>query len=104
MSKKNDTVRYSAKALKAMKSKSDWAAVEATTNAKIERQAKADSGTLPKGWEKSVSLGIPGPKRGVYLRLDPDVIDWFKTHGAGYQTRINSVLRAFVHAKQMEVR
>jgi uncharacterized protein (DUF4415 family) len=32
--------------------------------------------------------------------LDPDVLDWFKAQGAGYQTHINAVLRAFVHARQ----
>ena len=39
----------------------------------------------------TVVLGIPGPKRGVYLRLYPDVLDWFKESGKGYQTRINKV-------------
>jgi uncharacterized protein (DUF4415 family) len=34
----------------------------------------------------------------AHFRLDPDVLDWFKAQGAGYQTRINAVLRAFVHA------
>jgi hypothetical protein len=28
---------------------------------------------LPEGWEDTAVLGIPGPKRGVYLRLDPDM-------------------------------
>ena len=31
----------------------------------------------------------------VSLRLDQDVLEWFKAQGPGYQTRINSVLRAF---------
>lgn len=31
----------------------------------------------------------------VSLRLDQDVLDWFKAQGAGYQTRINAVLKAF---------
>lgn len=43
---------------------------------------------------------MPGPKRGLYLRLDPDVLEWFKAHDRGYQTRINAVLRAFVHARK----
>jgi uncharacterized protein (DUF4415 family) len=43
---------------------------------------------------------MPGPKQGVYLRLDPDVLGWFRAGGAGYQTRINAVLRAFVQARQ----
>jgi len=34
-------------------------------------------------------------KASVSLRLDRDVLEWFKAHGPGYQTRINNVLRAF---------
>jgi uncharacterized protein (DUF4415 family) len=34
-------------------------------------------------------------KASISLRVDQDVLDWFKTQGSGYQTRINSVLRAF---------
>ena len=35
------------------------------------------------------------PKAAISLRLDADVLDWFKAQGPGYQTRINAVLRAF---------
>ena len=35
------------------------------------------------------------PKELISLRVDQDVIEWFKAQGPGYQTRINSVLRAF---------
>lgn len=35
------------------------------------------------------------PKAAISLRLDADVLEWFKAQGPGYQTRINSVLRAF---------
>jgi uncharacterized protein (DUF4415 family) len=38
------------------------------------------------------------PKAAVALRLDADVLSWFKAQGAGYQTRINAVLRAFKDA------
>jgi uncharacterized protein (DUF4415 family) len=38
------------------------------------------------------------PKQSVSLRLDADVLDWFKSRGTGYQTRINAVLRAFTQA------
>lgn len=34
-------------------------------------------------------------KISISLRLDRDVLDWFRTRGPGYQTRINAVLRAF---------
>lgn len=35
------------------------------------------------------------PKASISLRVDNDVLEWFKAQGPGYQTRINSVLRAF---------
>ena len=35
------------------------------------------------------------PKASVSLRVDADVLEWFKAFGPGYQTRINSILRAY---------
>ena len=35
------------------------------------------------------------PKKSVSLRVDADVLSWFKAQGPGYQTRMNAVLRAF---------
>jgi uncharacterized protein (DUF4415 family) len=37
----------------------------------------------------------PEHKAAISLRVDQDVLDWFKSRGRGYQTRINAVLRAF---------
>jgi uncharacterized protein (DUF4415 family) len=36
----------------------------------------------------------------VRLRLDPDLVAWFKRQGRGYQARINAALRAFVEAHE----
>ena len=38
------------------------------------------------------------PKASISLRIDADVLDWFKSQGVGYQTRMNAVLRAFKEA------
>ncbi len=38
------------------------------------------------------------PKASVSLRVDADVLAWFKAQGRGYQTRMNAVLRAFKDA------
>ena len=38
------------------------------------------------------------PKTSISLRVDADVLEWFKGQGPGYQTRINTVLRAFKDA------
>lgn len=43
-------------------------------------------------------LKVVPPKQSVSLRVDADVLDWFKASGAGYQSRINAVLRAFKEA------
>jgi uncharacterized protein (DUF4415 family) len=40
-------------------------------------------------------LKLAPPKASVSLRIDQDVLDWFKAQGPGYQTRINMILRAF---------
>ena len=37
-------------------------------------------------------------KTSISLRMDADVLDWFKHQGPGYQTRMNAVLRAFKEA------
>ncbi|MFH1908855.1 MAG: BrnA antitoxin family protein [Chloroflexota bacterium] len=38
----------------------------------------------------------PRVKKQVTLRMDSDVLDWFKKQGSGYQTRINLLLRAYM--------
>jgi uncharacterized protein (DUF4415 family) len=98
--RKDDIVRCSSNELRALTSQTDWAYVDAMSAEEVERQAAADGDLFPEGWEDTAILGIPGPKRGIYLRLDPDVRDWFKDTGKGYQTRINNVLRAFVESRK----
>ena len=43
---------------------------------------------------------MPEPKKAVSLRIDPDILDFFKSQGKGYQTRMNAVLRAYMEAKR----
>jgi len=100
MAKKGRTVRYSVEKLRKMKSKTDWAKVDAMAQEEIERLADEEEGPLPAGWEAGISLGLPPGKEAVKLRIDRDVLAWFRATGKGYQTRINNVLRAFVHARQ----
>ena len=42
---------------------------------------------------------LPKPKASVCIRLDQEVLDWFKAQGKGYQTRINALLRAYMEAQ-----
>ncbi len=49
-------------------------------------------------WDSAVMV-YPEPKKPISLRLDNDVLEFFKSQGKGYQTRINAVLRAFMDAQ-----
>ena len=81
-------------------SRTDWQRVKAMSQAEVERLADEEDGPLPEGWESTIILGLPPRKRDVHIRLDGDVLDWFRAHGKGYQTRINAVLRAFVQSRK----
>jgi uncharacterized protein (DUF4415 family) len=49
-------------------------------------------------WTRPVSAMSPH-KISVGMRLDHDLVAWFKAQGPGYQTRINAVLRQYVEAQ-----
>ncbi len=48
----------------------------------------------------SARVVMPGGKTSVHLRLDSDVVEWFKANGKGHLTRMNAVLKAYVDAQK----
>jgi uncharacterized protein (DUF4415 family) len=54
-------------------------------------------------WSDAVLI-IPPKKKAISIRVDEDVLDYFKTEGAGYQRRMNAVLRSFVQQKKSKKR
>ena len=58
---------------------------------------EADVTHIVKGIVRRGLRPVP-PKASISLRLDADVVAWFKAQGPGYQTRMNAVLRAFKDA------
>ena len=58
------------------------------------------SGTKRQPDWTSLKVAWPQPKQAISLRIDQDVLAWFRDGGPGYQTRMNAVLRAFVDAQQ----
>jgi len=79
-----------------MKSKTDWA--------RLNTKGKPASPTLehPEAAIRHIVRGVVrrglqplSSKASISLRVDADVLEWFKAQGPGYQTRINTVLRAF---------
>lgn len=104
MAKSKPMKTYSADELQSMKARgedrSDLAAARAKTSEDIERDASSDpDDDVTLDWS-SVEISPPRNKQGVFLRLDPDVVEHFKQGGAGYQTRINAVLRSYVKQKR----
>ena len=59
--------------------------------------AAADVADIVRGIARK---GLPkqARKAPISLRVDPEVLEWFRTQGPGYQTRINAVLRAYMEA------
>ncbi len=94
--------RHGAKALKTLASKSDLARVGAVSERELERTIASDPdwARVPADWYKDAELIMPRRKQLITLRLDPDVLEWFRRQGAGYQTKINAVLRAFIGAQR----
>src|ERR1700733_14845337 len=103
MAKKEHIVKFTAKELKAKRSKgesrTDWSKVKTMSQKQADRLADEEDGVLPEGWEKTVMIGLPPGKEAIKLRVDRDVLGWFKRTGKGYQTRMNNVLRAFVSSR-----
>lgn len=58
----------------------------------------SDIPELDEAWFAKAELRMPVTKEQVTLRLDVDILRFFKAQGKGYQTRINAVLRAYVDA------
>jgi uncharacterized protein (DUF4415 family) len=48
----------------------------------------------------NLKVAWPQSKQAISLRIDQDILAWFRDQGPGYQTRMNAVLRAFVDAQQ----
>jgi uncharacterized protein (DUF4415 family) len=51
-----------------------------------------------KFWRDAQIVTPEGPKRQLTLRLDADLLEWFKSQGRGYQTRIDAILRSYYDA------
>jgi len=98
-------VSYTAEEIDAMlargESRTDWARVDALTEEELEASIDhEDEGEFD--WSVAY-VGIPQPnKKQLTVRLDPDIVQWFKEHGPGYQTRMNAVLRSYVDAKKRQ--
>ncbi|NKF21927.1 BrnA antitoxin family protein [Solimonas marina] len=79
-----------------VKSKTDWSRLKAKEATELASSEHPESEVrhIVRGVVRKGLQPIP-PKASISLRVDQDVLEWFKDQGPGYQTRINAVLRAF---------
>lgn len=73
------------------------------TDAQAERAAARDPDNPPRTatWLAAGQLVTPVRKQAISLRLDREIVDWFRKTGPRYQSRMNAVLRAFVEHQMM---
>ncbi len=80
-------------------SRTDWARIDAM------RDEDIDLSDIPEQGPEFFANAIlwPGPKKQITLRIDPDVLTFFRKHGRGYQSTINAVLRKYMEARKERV-
>jgi uncharacterized protein (DUF4415 family) len=105
MRKKSNITRHTVSQLKAKlargEDRTNWDKVDEMTGSKLEASIRADPDDIhtEPDWTRAIQ-GIPAPKDHINIRVDHDVLQWFKTNGKGYQTLMNNVLRAFVESRK----
>jgi uncharacterized protein (DUF4415 family) len=78
----------------------DWNKLRRLTDAQIRKGIERDPDAHPTdaAFWKDAKIVMPTPKTIVTMRLDADLLRWFRQQ-RGYQTRINAILRAYMNAQ-----
>lgn len=103
MRKNGTIVRFTTEELAEMRRRGEGQtnleAVVALTEEELETSIDHDEEGVV-DWN-TISTELPKPPRKVSftMRYDPEVLEWFRSQGSGYQTRMNSVLRAYIDAQ-----
>ncbi len=78
--------------------RADLARVRRMTEKQIERTSPPELAGLPQNfWDDAEVVAVP-QKEAISLRVDEDVLTWFREGGPRYQSRMNAVLRSYVHS------
>lgn len=84
--------------------RADLARLRRMTDAEIERTSPPELKNLPDDFWDSAELVPAVAKEPISLRVDADVLLWFRRQGPRYQSRMNAVLRAYMQAKAPSAR
>jgi len=79
----------------------DWRKAASMTKAEMEERIASDSDEagMVMDWDNA-TVELPEPKAVLNMRIDKDVLEYFRKTGKGYQSRINAILRSYVERRE----
>jgi uncharacterized protein (DUF4415 family) len=92
------TSKPSRKRERPTRGRADIARLRRTSESQVRRTSPSELAELPADFWADATLVHPTPKQPISLRVDEDVLAWFKQQGPRYQSRMNAVLRAYMAA------
>ena len=105
-SHKTPPTRMTLREAQAAASQTNWHRLNTMTDEEITRAAEADTDNLPlddpffaTARRLPPSALLKEAKQQITLRIDADVLEWFRASGSGYQSRMNAVLKAYVQTR-----
>ena len=94
------TSKPSRRRAKPRRGRADLARLRKASEQTIRRTSPPELADLPADFFAEAKLVDPVPKQPISLRIDEDVLNWFKKQGPRYQSRMNAVLRAYMASVQ----
>ena len=85
---------------KPSRGRADLALVRRLSDAEIASTAPPELADLPDDFWNEPTLVFPVAKKAISLRVDEDVLSWFKASGPRYQSRMNAILRSYMTHKR----
>lgn len=85
----------------------DWSQFDATTDADIKATVHRDPDAAPladEDWFREAQVVEPPAKQAISIRIDGDVLEWFRQNSDRYQKRMNAVLRAYMEHERAKKR
>jgi uncharacterized protein (DUF4415 family) len=87
-----------------LRGRADLAKLRRMSDSTIRATSPSELAELPDDFWAEASVVEPTTKKPISLRVDADVLDWFKTQGPRYQSRINAVLRSYMTQRRQSSR
>ena len=104
--KKPKTVRFTLDEVRSTRSSTDWKRIDAFSDEELTANALSDPDNPPlddefflRARRMRLEDYLREGKEKICLRLDRDVLAWFRAGGRGYQTKINAALRAYIDSQ-----